>query len=283
MTNLQKYCPIAPGFALGLLLLIGILSGASATDFTWEGVNYRDVKVIKVDGDQVVLESKKQERITVPRDRIVGFLKTDLKAFEERKKAGRGDEIDEELKRPAFVDPNTFERAWIYGTASDGSRDGFFVASSDLALPRGKTNRDGESREPKKTKGGAPVYNGIVFVRRLSAGENTQFDRVLWRDGWFEKYNQKFPAFSSSKPVIKVPVFGGGSRDWTNAEGKKMTAALKQVKEGKAQFLSAKGKLFVYDLEKLSEDDQEFVRGAQERYEKKMKQFKKDHPWVNVE
>ena len=266
-----------------LAWLVGGLAGIGhATDFTWEGINYRDVKVVEVDGDKVTLESKKKERITVPRERLVGFLKAEADDFDKNRDQIRGKQVDKFMKGKAYFDQNAQERAWIYGSASHVTADGFLVASSEYSLPQPKPNRNGEVREARKTKGGARVYTGTVFVKGMSTRENTNFDRVLWRDGWFENDLGRYPAFVASKPQIRLPNFAA-SREWTNSDGKKMTATLKQVKEGKGQFVSAKGKVFVYDLEKLSDADQEFIKEAQEKYDKEVAQLKKDYPWLKFD
>ena len=49
-------------------------------------------------------------------------------------------------------------------------------------------------------------------------------------------------------------------RDWTNAEGKTIQAALVEVNGDKAKLRLKNGKVVDYPIEKLSEDDQTFIK-----------------------
>ena len=264
-----------------LLILLFTLAAAwpaGAVDFTWEGVNYRDVEVIEVDGDQVTLRCRKKEEVTVPMNRLSGFLLKDAQAYKASGK-GRKEEVEPD---DIMVDQDTFERCWIHGSASDVTPEGFLVWSTDQSLVPRRAGRNGEIKEPKKTKGGAPIYNGIVFVKKLQTGENTKFDKVLWRDGWEVRGLKKIPAFSASKPKIDIPELAV-NREWTNSEGKKIKATLKGLRDGKCQFQSDLGKKFTYDLDKLAVDDQILARDAAHKHDKEIKAFKKEHPYVKFD
>lgn len=266
------------------VLLISLLSSplACAIDFTWEGKTYRDVRVVEVFKDEVTLESrKKKERVVVPRDALTGFLAREIKPVEEAQKKKRE---SEEIERP--VSQHSLEKAWIHGSASNVVREGFQVYSTDKSLVRSRPTRGGNFREPKKTKGGAPIFNGLVWVKGLTTGENTKFDRVLWRDGYFEVGGKRLPAFTATKPEVELPQLSAKEREWTDLQNRKMTARLKQVKDGKALFVppaKAKGKPFVFEISKLSLDDQTFIKDAVEAYEKAVKELKKDYPWLKFE
>lgn len=247
---------------------------ASAIDFTWEGVNYRDVRVVEIVEDEVTLQSKKNERIVVPRDSLTGLLASEAKAFESKPPE------KEPQARP--VSQHSLERAWIYGSASNVTRDGFQVYSSERSLPVGRPTRSGSVREPQRTKSGAPIFNGLVWVRGMTVGENTQFDRVLYRDGYEEVGGKRLPAFAVAKPDVRVPDLAE-EREWTNSQGKKLLATLRAVKDGAGQFVSPKGKVFSYAIDNLCEEDQVFVREAIEKHAATVKQLRKDYPWLKLD
>ncbi len=46
-------------------------------------------------------------------------------------------------------------------------------------------------------------------------------------------------------------------------EGKNLEAALLEVKDGKGKFRKANGNIFLYELAKLSEEDQEEIKALQ--------------------
>lgn len=252
-----------------------------ATDISWEGKTYRDVKVTEVSAEGVVtLVSRKQEKIMVPKDSLTGFLVKEVEEWEKEqqvKKAGGASS-----RRSSVREQDRYERAWIYGSASGVTEEGFQVFSSENSLPRGKPNADGEFREPKKTKGGAPIYNGVVFVKGLSTGENTQFDRVLWRDGYVQRGVGRVPAFSPNKPEIEVPIVAE-RRVWTNQENRKLEAAVKRVKDGKGEFVAPGGKVFVIEISQLCADDQAFLKKAIDEHAAALRQLQNDYPWLELE
>ena len=261
-----------------IMVSIAAVPLADAIDLIWNGENYRDVKVVDVTEKGVVLEDKNKERITVPEKALSGLLLTDAKRFKAKPKDQRVPEEKEE--KP--VDQNMWERAWIHGSASNVTKEGFQVFSTESSIPVRNT-RSGKEREPRTTKGGVPVFNGIVWVKGLTTGENTKFDRVLWRDGYVKRGVRRLPAFSASKPRVEVPKLAKVEREWTNADGRKMTALLSKVKDGKGLFVPSKGKQFVYEISKLSDADQKYIKKLLEDHEKAVKQLKKDYPWLELD
>lgn len=54
------------------------------------------------------------------------------------------------------------------------------------------------------------------------------------------------------------------SRTWTNAEGKKIMAAVREISEKSVKFQMSNGRVVDYDIAKLSDEDQEVLKKAGE-------------------
>ena len=118
---------------------------------------------------------------------------------------------------------------------------------------------------PKKTKNGAPILTGLIFVRDVRKKPESQFDSVLWRDGFEVVDGFQLPAFSTSDPgVVPLPDLAD-ERVWTNTEGKEVTARLRSVTTGKGNFTLPDGSPFVYEIEKLIEEDRAFIEKGSQR------------------
>jgi len=271
-----------PTLILGctVLILFSISSQiARAVDFTWKGKTYRGVVIDEIEGDDVVLKARNGTVLTVPRKSLPWQIEGDVKKFEkaqEKKKAGL---VVEKSKLPTNKD--ALERAWIHGSASGVTDEGFQVYSNDISLTTRKTRSGKQGADASNMRQGVPIYNGVVYVMGTTTGENTQFSRVLWRDGYHVERGRKIPLFRTQKPRIKLPLVAE-NRSWKNAEGRAMEASLKAVKEGKGQFVSPKGKIHVIDLDKLSAEDQKFVEEAVEVYEKEVRRLRKEYPWLEL-
>lgn len=266
-------------------LLFWIPQSLQAIDFTWEGKTYREVKISELSPEgEVTLVSRKSEKIVVPRESLTGFLVGELEKFEKEQQAAKGSGAGNRRSRRALAprEQDTYEKAWIYGSASGVTDEGFSVFSSEHSLPAGRQRPDREFKEPKKTKGGAPIYNGVVFVKGLSTEENSLFDRVLWRDGYVKRGVSRVPAFSSRKPEVEVPPVTE-QRVWTNHEDRKLTATVKAVKDGKGQFVAPGGKVFVLEISQLCADDQAFLKKAIEEHSAVLRQLQFDYPWLKFE
>ncbi|MGI9239761.1 MAG: hypothetical protein ACR2RV_03110 [Verrucomicrobiales bacterium] len=200
-------------------LLLSLPLSSQALDFTWEGRTYREVKIAELSPEgKVTLVSRKNEKIVVPRESLTGFLVGELKKFEEKQpEAGSDEPVLRSRRRAEPREQDRYEKAWIYGSASGVTKEGFSVFSSEHALPVGRQRPGGEYREPKKTKGGAPIYSGMVFVKGLSAEDNTLFDKVLWRDGYVKQGVSRILPFRlgsrrSRCPWLRSSEFGRTTR-----------------------------------------------------------------------
>jgi hypothetical protein len=201
-----------------------------------------------------------------------------------------GQRVFADAPRPAGVRGGAYvpaqdqrERAWIHGTAHDGTAEGFTVMSTANSLPRGKPRRDGTVPEAKTKKNGVEIYQGQVFIKgSRGPGGNIPYDGVMWRDGFVKLGSRRVPSFTKSKPRVKLPQLAI-TREWTSADGRKLQATLIDSKQDKAQFKKPGGKEFVLDLSALSEADQSFLKEAVTKHLKEVEQFKKDYPWVKFE
>jgi hypothetical protein len=271
-----------PAAMLSVILIFSIgLGSAMALDLSWEGKTYRHVEVVSVEEGEVVLETN-MGQITVPKTSLTWQLEARVKAFVKKRS-----ELDGPAQQPEGdgekVNQDELERVWVHGSATATMGDGFRVYSTWRSLAV-KASRSGRVHGPaERTKGGVPIYNGAVWIKGVSSGENSEFDGVVWRDGFHEDDGRMLPAFSSSKPEpLEVPNVAD-ERVWKNGDGKVMTASLKAVKDGKGLFYSPKGKRFVYPVENLTAEDQAFVKAALEQHGKVLEQLRRDHPGQRLE
>jgi hypothetical protein len=65
------------------------------------------------------------------------------------------------------------------------------------------------------------------------------------------------PSKTDAKPLALI-----AEREWTNADGKKMSAALISLSGNNATFKMKTGKTFTYDITKLTEEDQTAIKEA---------------------
>jgi hypothetical protein len=70
------------------------------------------------------------------------------------------------------------------------------------------------------------------------------------------------PSKTETKPASPAVLFP--EREWTNADGKKMSAALLSVNGDTGTFKMKNGKTFSYAISKLSEEDQTAIKEAAE-------------------
>ena len=264
----------APGCAISgrvaLLLLLCFSAGGGsllALDITFEGRTHRAVEVVAVEGDLVILQSKRGE-ITVSRKSLTWQLEAEVKKFESAGGADAG-------RTP--LPQNEVARAWIFGPVATERDGGITVASSKYFI-RETVSRSGTVRDPSMEKNGAPVYTGTVFVRAGTQKAESKFDRVLWRAGFVVVDGLPMPAFSSRDPgPVAIPDLTG-EQVWTNAENKELTATLKSVSDGKGYFVRADGTKFTYDLKNLSEENQTLIKDAVEKRAKLIEQLKRANP-----
>ena len=71
---------------------------------------------------------------------------------------------------------------------------------------------------------------------------------------------------SGTDPFAK-PKYLVDERTWTNADGRKLVAALISLEGGKGKFRFRNGRVFDYDISKLSTVDQELIKGKTESEE----------------
>lgn len=275
-----EMCPSrhhAPGPASGTrLLLLLLVASAMATlsgfaiEITSGGKTYREVEVVAVEGDSVVLGTHRGD-LTVSRKGLTWQLEAAVKAFESAGVAKPGAGASAEL--PPAASP----KAWILGPVGSQQESGITVVSSGYFVA-GEVSRSGKVTEPKQLKEGAPVFTGIVFVRDVKQKPASAFDRVLWRNGFADIDGQRLPAFTTADPgPVPVPAITD-ERVWTNKDNKELQASLRSIRDGIGQFVRADGKAFSYDLENLSAPDRALIREALLRHGKLLEQLKRDHP-----
>jgi len=253
-----------------MLLVLLRFAGASglALEITFEGKTYGAVEVSAVDGDAVLLETKRGE-ITVSRKSLTWQVEAAVREFEKRSEVGQV-----QPRRPSLGET---PRAWILGPVGSQSEGGITVISSEYFV-RQKVSRSGRASDAQAEKDGAPAYTGTIFVRGVQQKPESSFDRVLWRDGFAVVDGQRMPAFTRVDPgPVAIPDFTG-ERIWKNAEGKEMTAVLKSLQAEMGSFVRPDGRKFVYDIRKLSAPDQAFIREALAQRARQLEQLRRDHP-----
>lgn len=262
---------------------IALSVSAMATDFSWKGKTYREVKIVAVSAEgEVTLVSRKEEEIVVPRGALTGFLVGEVDEWVKEEQQRQAEEASEERPRRGEArKQDQLERCWIYGPVSDVSKDGIFVFSRESFLPSGKRGADGELRVVRKTQNGVNIYNGLVFLKGVSGTEESHFDRVLWRDGYVEMGLNRVPAFSPEKPKVTVPVVAP-LREWTNQDNRKLTASVNRVEAGRGQFVEPGGRVFTYEIDQLCADDRAFLAKAIEEHAVALRRLQEDYPWLEL-
>ena len=121
------------------------------------------------------------------------------------------------------------------------------------------------STQPATLRG---IPHAVVFDpagKLVFAGHpaDEQFDRVIkkaLKDVKEEDDDDGGLLGNAPKPVIE-------SRPWTNANGVKITAAILSIGDEKVRFKLADGKEYNYEINNLSDEDQELIRKAAEEAE----------------
>ena len=72
----------------------------------------------------------------------------------------------------------------------------------------------------------------------------------------------KDEAEEEEAPAITGPLIA--SRTWTNAEGNKIVAAVREITESSVKFQMSNGRVVDYDISKLSDESQEILKKARE-------------------
>jgi len=261
---------------LSLILWTGI---SSAVDISFGGKTYHNVEVISVKGDTVIFDSK-QGQVSIQRDTLDWVQKAKVAEFEKKKATPNLREASRS-NRDNRLDPRKEPRVWILGPVGAQKENGITVNSSRYFI-ESRTSRAREASDKEETKNGAPILTGFAFVRGVKQKPESHFDRVLWRDGFEVIDGVRVPAFSTSNPG-KIPLPDlAAERVWTSGGGVEVTATLKSVVSGKGNFIRSNGKPFTYEIEKLIEADQEFVKRALEEHEKLMRILRRDHPGQTI-
>ena len=110
---------------------------------------------------------------------------------------------------------------------------------------------------------GKMVFEGHPSDKKFEKAVDTALKAVAAGGGSSSGLSPK-PAggLTPSKTDATKPAVLIAEREWTNADGKKMTAALVSVSGTSGTFKMKTGKTITYDITKLSEEDQATIKEA---------------------
>lgn len=165
-----------------------------------------------------------------------------------------------------FMEPleNLRNRAvWIEGSVFEVTRDGV-VVQINLDLKGGNEEAGTEkTNKPAEWKNGAEVLEGMVLIKDMKdsrvkkSGDPVAV--ICFKTGRTFTYEvggfnliKELPVLTEKKPEWI------GDREWTNRDGKKLTARLVAVRDGKC-LLHSNGKSFPYEIAQLSDADQALI------------------------
>ena len=286
-------------FSLTILLLISPVSGQRPDKLTYKGKIYQVTEIVEVNGQNATLKTTEVQKdgtkklVTIP----IRFLSTrfKLKAESIQKGTGKfqtalsvvlGNASETEKAIQQSIIEGTALKRWVKGIASNEQiEEGTLVVSTSSALEL-KINRSGEALPPKKVKGNAIFYNGLVMIKDLKvkvgiqeikegegdglgAGGSKDIDKLVWDTGEKLEYNgETVPIFSLKKTKPKPLV---DERSWTNLDGKTLVASLVCVIDEVGRFERSNRSVFSYAINKLSEEDQNLIKDTIEKRYKELK------------
>jgi len=270
-------------FSLTILLLISPVSGQRPDKLTYKGKTYQVTEIVEVNGQNATLKTTEVQKdgteklVTIP----IKFLSTrfKLKAESIQKGTGKfqtalsvisGNASETEKAIQQSIIEGTALKRWVKGTSSNEQiEEGTLVTSSQSALEL-KTNRSGEALPPKKVKGNAIFYNGLVMIKDLTVGaEFEAVDKLVWDTGEKLEYKgETVPIFSLKKTKPKPLI---NERSWTNSDGKTLVASLVCVINEVGRFERSNRSVFSYAINKLSEKDQILIKDTIEKRYKELK------------
>ena len=269
-------------FSLTIISLFSPVYGQRPDKLTYQGKIYQVTEIVEVNGQNATLKTTEVQKdgtkklVTIP----IKFLNTrfKLKAESIQKGTGKyqtalsvlsGNASETEKAIQKSIIEGTALKRWIKGTSSNEEIEGGALIVSSAAALDLKINRSGEALPPKKVKGNAIFYNGLVMIKNLKAGYNENIDKLAWDTGEKLKYNgEMVPIFSMKKPKQRPLV---NERSWTNSDGKTLVASLVCVINEVGRFERSNKSVFGYEINKLSKEDQTLIKDTIEKRYKELK------------
>ena len=249
-----------------MLAIEAIACAAKPERFSYKGKTYQVVEIIDVKGPDVTLRTDKGEEISVP-GRFLSFKLRDMsEKFLKAKQVasmtvdGIASENAKELQLTLMqaARGGTGIRRWIAGTTSNESPEGgVLIFSTSSALPV-KHDRKGNPLPQQRVKNSAIFIDGVVFLegsRRHT--DNTLVEYFAWDTGKRMDFKSQLIPHLTLKPQPPKVLFE--ERQWTNTEGKTLTATLLALDKESGQFKRDDGSRFAYPLKKLTPEDQQLI------------------------
>ena len=251
---------------IAMLAIEAIACAAKPERFSYKGKTYQIVEIIDVKGPDVTLRTDKGEEISVP-GRFLSFKLRDMtEKFLKAKQAasmtidGIASENAKELQLTLMqaARGGTGIRRWIAGTTSNESPEGgVLIFSTSSALPV-KHDRKGNPLPQQRVKNAAIFIDGVVFLEGSRRhADNTLVEYFAWDTGKRMDFKSQLIPHLTLKPQPPKVLFE--ERQWTNTEGKTLTAALLALDKESGRFKRADGSRFAYPLKKLTPEDQQLI------------------------
>ena len=261
---------------VALLCTAEISLAAKPERFSYKVTTYQVVEVTNVKGSEVTLRTDKGEEVNVPA-RFLSFKIRDMaEKFVKAKQAAAFTiaGIDSENARQLELTlmqaarSGTGIRRWIAGTTSNESVEGgMLIFSASSALPV-RHDRKGNPLPLQRVKNSSIFIDGLVFLESSRRhAENTVVEYFAWDTGKRIEFKSQMIPHLMLKPQAPKPLFE--QRQWTNTDGKTLTATLLAIDDKSGQFKREDGTRFNYPLEKLQPEDRKLIeKVVEERIEK---------------
>ena len=261
------------------MIAIGEMTWAAKPErFSYKGETYQIVEITDVKGSNVTLRTDKGEEIIIPA-RFLSFRLRDMteKFLREKQAAsvtvdGIASENAKQLQHTLLQAARTGTgiRRWIAGTTSNESPEGgTLIFSSSSALPV-KHDRKGNPLPQQRVKNSAIFIEGLVFLEDSRRhAENTVVEYFALDTGKLMDFKSQLIPHLTLKPQPPQVLFE--QRQWTNTEGKTLTATLLALDKESGQFKRDDGSRFVYPLKKLTPEDQQLIEKVVQDRLKKLK------------
>ena len=254
---------------IALLATEEIARSAKPERFSYKGTTYQVVEITEVKGTDVTLRTDKDEEVIVPA-RFLSFKLRDMaQKFVTAKRAAATtvDGITSEnaknlqLTLMQAAREGTAIKRWIAGTVSNESPEGgILIFSTSTALPA-KHDRKGNPLPQQRVKNAAIFIEGVVFLESSRRHpENTLVEYFAWDTGERIEFKSQLIPHLTLKPQAPKALFE--ERQWTNSNGKALTAALLAVDKQSGKFRRNDGSRFAYPLKNLQPEDQELIEKA---------------------
>ena len=263
---------------VALLGTFDISHSAKPERFSYKGITYQVVEIADVQGAEVTLLTDTDKEVNVPARFLSFKLRDMVEKFVKEKQAeaftidGINSENAKKLQATLLqaAQEGTGIKRWIAGTvANDSPGEGILIFSSSAALPL-KHDRKGNPLPQQRVKNAAVFIDGVVFLEGSPrhAG-NTLVEYFAWDSGKRIEINSERIPHLTLKPQPPRPLFE--ERQWTNTQGKTLTAALLSIHKDSGRFRRNDGSRFTYPLLKLQTEEQKLIEKAIEERLQKLK------------